>query len=709
MTKLRNMFGLFVLVCALCFIPNVYAAEGTQQVSTWNDLSACLTGSTYTVCQLSSDIEVDPDGKNIYMHDIEEEKTLDLQGFTLNASHILFIQNAKLTITGTSAGKIVGPSKADTGIAVDLYGNAEVLIDNVTVDGGEGTAVNLINASNNFTLGENATVNGLYGVTIVQGSTGSEATIRGTINATMGMTVHGGNTVVENAPVVNIESTAKITGSDVSIGIYAAGYGIWNINGATIRGGSAISIRSGEFEIKDATIEATGTYDDSTIPSGGTQPTGSAIDIVASDSASYSGQIKIHISGETTVSSENGYAIHEFGLGEGKTSEDSESKVLSSIEIEAGNYEGAKGSISVEDNDSFGEVTEHFISGGTFTKGGEKDSVTATFLDESRKEDDEGNVVPAKVTVNFHNGENNTDSKEVNNSDIPSQLESEEVDSEKNYQFDGWYLDENFEEKLTSDTVISEESIDLYARYVVTVTLDGVEEPTTITKGTKFTKPTDPTKEGYVFQGWYTSSDYEKEFDFDSEINENTILYAKFAKELGITVKGEEGTFDSLEGETYADLKEQLADIIEKLETEAEEANKHFGGFYYEDEEGNPVYVEDETILTEDIELVPYYVVEITIGEEIFTQEEELTLGEIVWSQFDNVEGKVLSHFVDEKGNKYTGETMITEDVTLRPVYVDETEVPNTLDNVTSTAMMTMVGFVTMLVAGVLAIKSRKA
>ena len=48
----------------------------------------------------------------------------------------------------------------------------------------------------------------------------------------------------------------------------------------------------------------------------------------------------------------------------------------------------------------------------------------------------------------------------------------------------------------------------------------------------KLTKPSNPIKEGYTFDGWYLDSDYTVEFDFENnKAIENTILYAKFTQD----------------------------------------------------------------------------------------------------------------------------------------------------------------------------------
>lgn len=43
---------------------------------------------------------------------------------------------------------------------------------------------------------------------------------------------------------------------------------------------------------------------------------------------------------------------------------------------------------------------------------------------------------------------------------------------------------------------------------------------------------TDPTKDGYIFKGWYKDSDCKENFDFDSKIISDTSIYAKWEKEI---------------------------------------------------------------------------------------------------------------------------------------------------------------------------------
>ena len=47
-------------------------------------------------------------------------------------------------------------------------------------------------------------------------------------------------------------------------------------------------------------------------------------------------------------------------------------------------------------------------------------------------------------------------------------------------------------------------------------------------KNGKIEKPADPTKEGYIFVGWYSDSKLTKPFDFNAELTANSTLYAKW-------------------------------------------------------------------------------------------------------------------------------------------------------------------------------------
>lgn len=56
-------------------------------------------------------------------------------------------------------------------------------------------------------------------------------------------------------------------------------------------------------------------------------------------------------------------------------------------------------------------------------------------------------------------------------------------------------------------------------------------EKQTVDKNGKATQPTEPTRDGYKFMGWYTDKEGSTKFDFNTPITENINLYAKWVKD----------------------------------------------------------------------------------------------------------------------------------------------------------------------------------
>lgn len=66
-----------------------------------------------------------------------------------------------------------------------------------------------------------------------------------------------------------------------------------------------------------------------------------------------------------------------------------------------------------------------------------------------------------------------------------------------------------------------------------------IVESQTITNGEKATKPTNPTKEGYIFDGWYLDLDDADEYDFNSKVTKDITLEAKWKVATGGEVEEE--------------------------------------------------------------------------------------------------------------------------------------------------------------------------
>lgn len=124
------------------------------------------------------------------------------------------------------------------------------------------------------------------------------------------------------------------------------------------------------------------------------------------------------------------------------------------------------------------------------------------------------------------------------------------------YIFGGWFTDSNFTTAFTFSTAITAD-ITLYAKwieaskptYTVTFSTDGAETKQTVAEGEKVSKPTDPTKTGYTFDGWYNG---DSKFDFDTAITANVTLTAKWELiTYKITYAGLDGATNPNTATTY--------------------------------------------------------------------------------------------------------------------------------------------------------------
>ncbi len=70
-------------------------------------------------------------------------------------------------------------------------------------------------------------------------------------------------------------------------------------------------------------------------------------------------------------------------------------------------------------------------------------------------------------------------------------------------------------------------------RYTVTFDTQGGSKITSssVTRNTVVKEPAEPTKDGYVFEGWFTDKACATEYDFTSKVTKNITLYAKWAED----------------------------------------------------------------------------------------------------------------------------------------------------------------------------------
>lgn len=196
------------------------------------------------------------DSKTIFIsNDIVLESTIEINGgrvvdINLNGKSIsiknkgIYIQNAQVSISGK--GELVGG--ASNGPLFLLLGSKDVAQDYSVLTIGK----NVMLRASYFAISvdknsdEANTENRSCGVVV---------NLKGSVEAPCGVYVNGNVKSTVCAPVINLDGT-RIISNDV--GIYAAGYAIWNINNTAIEGvASAIEIRAGELHIDGGSFEAT--------------------------------------------------------------------------------------------------------------------------------------------------------------------------------------------------------------------------------------------------------------------------------------------------------------------------------------------------------------------------------------------------------------------------------------------------------------------
>ncbi len=104
------------------------------------------------------------------------------------------------------------------------------------------------------------------------------------------------------------------------------------------------------------------------------------------------------------------------------------------------------------------------------------------------------------------------------------------------YKFVNWYTDSSFTTvfdfttKITTNTKIYAkfEAVPTYAVEFLDENGTTISTKLTVNENACATKPTNPTKTGYKFINWYTSTSFTTIFDFTTKITSNTKIYAKF-------------------------------------------------------------------------------------------------------------------------------------------------------------------------------------
>jgi uncharacterized repeat protein (TIGR02543 family) len=216
------------------------------------------------------------------------------------------------------------------------------------------------------------------------------------------------------------------------------------------------------------------------------------------------------------------------------------------------------------------------------------------------------------------------------------------------YGFMNWYSDEaltieyNFNSPVTGN-------ITLYAKwnentYTVTFVSNGgssVDEKTVGENGTVSKPSPDPTKDGYVFDNWYSDETLTVEYDFNSPVTRNITLYAKWIQIFTVTFNA------NANGDSVANMPDSIPGVrnnttINKPSPDPSRTGYTFAGWYKEPA-GNTAWNFITDPVTSNTELYAKW----TPNAAVIT----ITVVQIEDQKFDNITGGTISRS-GEKGPK---------------------------------------------------------
>lgn len=343
----RIIFITFILTLLFLTIINVNASE-TVKVKVNNKYFDTLEdainyASSKDTINLTNNISLE--------NTIEINKTvnINLNNFNIeNNEKVFLIKGGSLNLSGTGTIKEKNPYYG----AIMLIGSDDKVKEDFST----------------VSIGENITLEGWSGIFINQNNNtayGIRVNLKGKIKAVddssgntgIGIYVNGKINNQENSPIINIGNTANI--QSTGVGIYAAGYAEYYINGAHIEGvESGLGIKSGYFNILDGTILGTGVDKTPTNSNNnGINPTGVAIQIESNPG--YSGNIELNIK-NGLIQSNNSNVIYEYTINNGPSQ-------VNEINISGGQFISKKNKTVFLLSQNLTSNLNKFISGGKFS------------------------------------------------------------------------------------------------------------------------------------------------------------------------------------------------------------------------------------------------------------------------------------------------------------------------------------------------------
>ena len=342
-----------ILMMAVMVIPGVVLAAG-EEAQIGSDKYATLEAAV-TAATPGAEITLleDVDLTNTLV--IEKNLTINLNNHSISrADTVLEVKGATLSLTGNGA---VTETTPDYG-AIVVRGSDNPNATNYTVvNVGEGVKLTGW-AGINIQPVNKTDKPFAYGVVV--NVNGDIVSLKDTLNVTgSGVYVNGYIQHTDNAPVINLNSTASI--DSIGVGVYLAGFATLNVKGATVVAEeTAIGAKAGIITVEDGSVlKAVGPDLTPTTSYGnGINPSGAAIQLESN--TGYAGKVKLNIKGGE-ITSKNGYAIYEYLDSPNGTT------TIEDISISGGDFSSAQGKDIFLVSDSFNETQKEFITGGTFS------------------------------------------------------------------------------------------------------------------------------------------------------------------------------------------------------------------------------------------------------------------------------------------------------------------------------------------------------
>lgn len=528
--KKRILSCLMALALCLTLLPTAALAEGEtiKEVNSAPELKTAIETGSNSIVKLTGDIEIDTTLK------VSREVTLDLNGKVLKMTgtgSVIEVQNSgNLTLTDSNSNET---HKFSIDESTRLWILDETSSTN-TVNGGVITGGNA-NANNNDGGGVRI-VSGTFTMTggNIVGCTayaGGGVDVGGTFTMTGGSIAgcvatgaSGGGVYVETGGIFEM-SGGSIAGCTVA-SKRAYGGGICNTGTTTLSGSAKIQNCHVQSTVHGGGIESAGVL----TVNGNVEITGCTMgmtpDAMYFNNGTVSGGIfdgKVtKLDGTISGGRFDGEVINRGGAISGGTFN---REVSNEGNIENGMFNGevinqSNGTIKAG---TFRNTVDNVgtISGGTFSGAVE-------------------NAAKGKITDGTF-----TETSTVNNKGT---IEKGEFSGTVENQTGGTIGGGTFSGTVTNNGTING------GTFAVTFDTKGgsIVSVENVLNGQKATKPADPTKEGYTFDGWYTEEACANLYNFDTSVQNALTLYAKWKiNQYTITFKPENGDKDTIIKQDY--------------------------------------------------------------------------------------------------------------------------------------------------------------